>query len=149
MGDKTFRPITDVEIVEQMTENDTVLIEQNGMIKRTKGVVGGGGSAGGGEKYVIEVRMGAEGMITAWNKPVVFDEFVTLITEGNYPEIILSQVDDVVGVVQYAKPLWCALLPDGSGVKINEIQLTFLMSTTGQQTVVSYKHTEEIKVIIA
>ena len=38
MSDKTFRPITDLEIVEQMSENDTVLIERNGMLKRTKGV---------------------------------------------------------------------------------------------------------------
>lgn len=38
MSDKTFRPITDLEIVEQMSDNDTVLIERNGMLKRTKGV---------------------------------------------------------------------------------------------------------------
>lgn len=43
--EKLFRPITDVEIVAQMTENDTVLIEQGGEIKRTKGVVGSGGSS--------------------------------------------------------------------------------------------------------
>ena len=41
---KNFRPITDGEIIEEMTENDTVLIERNGEVKRTKGVIGGGRS---------------------------------------------------------------------------------------------------------
>ena len=42
MADKILRPITDVEIVEKMGENDTVLIEHDGEIKRAKGVAGGG-----------------------------------------------------------------------------------------------------------
>lgn len=55
MADKILRPITDVEIVEQMTENDTVLIEHGGEIKRAKGVAGGSGG-GLDDIFIVHVE---------------------------------------------------------------------------------------------
>lgn len=64
MADKILRPITDVEIVEQMGENDTVLIEQGGEIKRAKGVAGGGsgGGSAGGDSVVVVANCQITGM---------------------------------------------------------------------------------------
>ena len=84
MADKILRPITDVEIVEQMTENDTVLIEQNGEIKRTKGVVGGGT---GGKKYTIRIEQSDGNMNSSIN--VGYDELSDMIKAGDIPDIIL------------------------------------------------------------
>lgn len=100
MSDKTFRPITDVEIVEQMTANDTVLIERNGMIKRTKGVVGGGG-----EKYIIDVYPGTEDIAVSWATPVVYDDFLSKFTAGENVRVIQHLCFEGIGVVAIAEAI--------------------------------------------
>ena len=85
MADKILRPITDVEIVEQMTENDTVLIERGGEIKRTKGVVGGGG---GGEKYIIDKVYGDDGTVNySWHTPVAFETVANMLNNSAMPDV--------------------------------------------------------------
>ena len=90
MADKILRPITDVEIVEQMTENDTVLIEQNGEIKRAKGVAGGGsGGSAGGKAYIIRLDITAEG-----------DKLSSGITYG---DLLIADQSDSVPDVTYVR----------------------------------------------
>ena len=95
MADKILRPIVDVEIVEQMTENDTVLIEQNGAIKRTKGVVGGCG-----ERYIIETTAGADGtLVVSWATPVSYEEFASKFASGEDIRVIQRMLFGALGVV--------------------------------------------------
>ena len=101
MADKILRPITDVEIVEQMTENDTVLIEQNGAIKRTKGVVGGGGA----KQYIIDLTLPqSDGEVpqAEWRtESIEFETLTNMIKNAGFPDIILSiSTGGVVGAME-------------------------------------------------
>ena len=96
MADKILRPITDVEIVEQMTENDTVLIEQNGAIKRTKGVVGG-------EKYIINAVWDEESGSYSfeWNStPLSYEQLSDMVKKCTPPDIYCVEIyeGDIVRV---------------------------------------------------
>ena len=98
MADKTFRPITDVEVVEQMTENDTVLIERDGEAKRIQA------SKIAGEKnepfHTIVAEM-TEGVTTppTFTIDITYDELRSKIESGEFPEIrMIIKIDgSVVG----------------------------------------------------
>lgn len=110
MADKIIRPITDVEIVEQMTENDTVLIEQNGEIKRTKGVVGGG------EKYILNIAIDMEWNMTfAWqSNPIEYETLKNRLSTYDMPDlicIVASEPDIRTGI---EKANYFAVMPEGS-----------------------------------
>lgn len=79
-----YRKITDVEVVEQMTENDTILIEQNGEIKRTKGVVGGG------EKYILNIAIDMDWNMTfAWqSNPIEYETLKNMLSTYDMPDLI-------------------------------------------------------------
>lgn len=108
MADKILRPITDVEIVEQMTENDTVLIEQNGVIKRTKGVVGGGG----GKKYTLLVEAGDDGM--NFSIDVGFEELKEMIMAGEMPDICIAAKNN--GIVASVSIVYFLSIPNESEI---------------------------------
>lgn len=119
--EKLFRSITDVEIVEQMTENDTVLIEQNGMIKRTKGVVGGGG----GEKYFIDVTMTSGSAPTlSWDTPVSYEDFTSKLLVGNELKVTERMFFDGIGVVGIAEAMIMAV-PNDSMSAIEGVDFVF------------------------
>lgn len=99
MADKILRPITDVEIVEQMGENDTVLIEHGGEIKRTKGVVGGGS----GKKYFIKSIWDEEtgNNRYEWNgTPMSFEQLADMIRNCTLPDLYHIEIyeDEIVVV---------------------------------------------------
>lgn len=90
MSEKNFRPITDVEIVEQMTENDTILIEQNGMLKRTKGVVGGGN-----KEYLVDVFFDPDSgdRSAEWVTPLTYNELETFVNNGEFIDVTLRMYE--------------------------------------------------------
>lgn len=101
MADKILRPIVDVEIVEQMTENDTVLIEQNGEIKRTKGVIGSGGA----KQYIIDLTLPqSDGEVprAEWRtESIEFETLTNMIKNAEFPDIIISiHMGGVAGAVE-------------------------------------------------
>lgn len=96
MADKILRPITDVEIVEQMGENDTVLIEHGGEIKRAKGVAGG-------EKYIINAVYDeeSESYSFEWNStPLSYEQLSDMVKKCTPPDIYCVEIyeGDIVSV---------------------------------------------------
>lgn len=124
MADKILRAITDVEIVEQMTENDTVLIEQGGEIKRTKGVVGG---SGGGKKYTLLAEASDDGV--NFSIDVGFEELKEMIMAGEMPNICIVAKNN--GIVTSVETVLHAFIPNESEIVLCTVQSDVIYFSDG------------------
>jgi hypothetical protein len=88
-----FKSIADVEVVAEPTESANVLIEENGVIKKTpKTAVGGAGDSAGGnvEPDMIVDIMYRDGQQTASIVKGSYDELLSLCQSDGFPNVVLN-----------------------------------------------------------